>query len=80
MTAIEEEEARAILERRRVDLLLICDSPVTANFYRTDRGEPTFWQRLAGREAPDWLISVPLPEELDRDFRLYRYPHGESGE
>jgi hypothetical protein len=80
MTATEEEEARAILERRRVDLLLICDSPVTANFYRTDHGKPTFWQRLAGREAPDWLISVPLPEELDGDFRLYRYPHGESGE
>jgi hypothetical protein len=80
MTATEEEEARAILERRRVDLVLICDSLLTASFYWTAENETTLWQRLAGEDAPDWLAPVPLPAGLEERFRLYRFEHGRTGE
>lgn len=68
----EEADARAIVERRKVDLVLLCQSPAERAFYAPEDGKENLYQRLDRGDAPGWLVRVDLPETLAQEARLYR--------
>jgi hypothetical protein len=59
-----------VLERRGVDLVLVCRGTEEAVDYRTgNRGETLFAAMEQGR-APAWLQPIPLPPGLAESFIL----------
>lgn len=63
------EDARATIERRGVDYVLICPNMSESTLHRA-RAPDGFYARLARGEVPDWLEVVPLPE--DSPYRMWR--------
>lgn len=57
----DEAQAKAIIESRKVSLVLVCGQETAAGFAAA----------LGRGEAPDWLAPVALPRALSA-FRLYR--------
>ncbi len=75
MSAASDEAARAILERREVDLVLLCRSSSMDSFYRrgaqvSSPEETIFRERLLRGQVPTWLKPVPLPDNLGDGFLL----------
>ena len=73
--AAGDEAARAIIERREVDLVLLCRSPWMDSFYRrgaqvSSPEETIFRERLLRGQVPTWLKPVPLPDRLNDGFLL----------
>ncbi|MDD3371616.1 MAG: hypothetical protein PHE27_07315, partial [Alphaproteobacteria bacterium] len=61
--AADPEEAKAIVDRRHVDLIALCDRPAQIRAYRPAPGEPapakeTFLDRLTSNRIPDWLRPI----------------------
>jgi hypothetical protein len=71
MTATDEAVARALAETRRIDLILLCPSPVEAANFALAHGRTTLYQRLRGGELPPWLRRVTLPPNLADAFELF---------
>lgn len=69
VVATDDAASRAVLDRRQVDLLLIC----TQFAPRAVRESPadSLYHRLARDAAPDWLTRIPMSAEIERSFRLY---------
>jgi hypothetical protein len=73
LTAETDAAARAILARRGVDLLLICRSRATADFFDPGTGRSTFRQRLVDGQVPPWITLVPMPEKAGNRFLLFEF-------
>ena len=71
MTATDEAVARALAETRRIDLILLCPSPVEAANFALAHARTTLYQRLRGGETPPWLRRVTLPPNLADAFELF---------
>jgi hypothetical protein len=65
----DEANARATVERYRVDYVLICPNLSESTIYRSEapRG---FYARLAAGRAPSWLVPVRLPD--GSPYRMWR--------
>jgi hypothetical protein len=61
--------AKAIIDRRGVDYVLICPNMSESTIYRADTPEG-FYAQLADGKVPDWLEPVGLPQ--DSPFRMWR--------
>jgi hypothetical protein len=61
--------AKAMIDRRRVDYVLICPFMSESTLYRADSPKG-FYSQLADNNVPDWLEPVPLPE--NSPFRMWR--------
>lgn len=80
LNAGDDSTANALIEARGIDYLLIDDELKRFARFRTDPSEGSenplvngmFIDRLINGEIPDWLVRVPLPEELADTFWLYR--------
>ena len=64
------EQARRVIERRGVDLVLVCRGTEEANDYRAGNGGDTLFVALESGRFPSWLKPVPLPPELAQSFIL----------
>jgi hypothetical protein len=64
--------ARAMVEQRAIDLVLLCQSPPERAFYAPTDGKENLYARLARGTPPDWLAAVQLPPALQGQARLYR--------
>ncbi|MDP6691228.1 MAG: hypothetical protein QF384_17180 [Alphaproteobacteria bacterium] len=64
--------AQSLIKKRQIDLVLICPGDPEADNYRLDNGAPTLFMRLEAEQPPPWLTTVPLPEDLAGDFKLFR--------
>ena len=64
-----EENARATVERYRVDYVLICPNMSESTIYRSEapRG---FYVQLVRGQVPAWLAPVPLPR--GSPYRMWR--------
>ena len=69
--ALDDDVARAVLTRRRVDLLLLCDDDAEAAGYRR-RGEAIFHNRLLAGRLPPWLRPVELTAAQAGRARLFQ--------
>ncbi|MBX3561012.1 MAG: AcrB/AcrD/AcrF family protein [Sphingomonas sp.] len=65
----DDANARATIERYRVDYVLICPNLSESTVYRAE-APAGFYARLARGEAPGWLIPVPLPE--NSPYKMWR--------
>jgi len=66
---LDAANARSIIERRRVDYVLICPNMSESTIYRADT-PGGFYAQLADGKVPDWLEPVALPE--GSPFRMWR--------
>jgi len=80
LTAEDDSIAKALVEARGIDYILIDEKLKTFVRIKTDRSGRSenppangmFMDRLTNGQIPDWLVSVPLPEGLAETFWLYR--------
>lgn len=72
MAASDQDTARDLIDQRRIDLVLLCQSPAERSFYAVPEGEQTLYQRLDRGTPPVWLSSVELPPALRNQAALYR--------
>jgi hypothetical protein len=69
-SATDFEEARQLIENRRIDLIVAC---VQRPIYGPESAEPDMLEsHLRRGQAPDWLTELSLGEEAAERFRLYR--------
>lgn len=68
---LSPEKARAIIERRGVDLVLVCRGTEEATDYRRGNGGDTLFRAMEAGAAPDWLTPIALPEALAESFLLF---------
>jgi hypothetical protein len=61
--------ARAIVERRRIDYVLICPNMSESTIYRAEAPQG-FYAQLSRGQVPAWLEPVALPQ--DSPFRMWR--------
>jgi hypothetical protein len=66
----DEAEARAIVERRGVDVVIAC-RPWLAEEARRN-GAASMAARLDRGELPDWLVPTTWPPEIAEDFMILR--------
>jgi len=66
------EESRAILQRRKVDLLLACFSVKEARFFTRFVETDNMFRRLDRGELPPWLERMPYDPDTIGGFRIYR--------
>ena len=64
-------EARIIIERRGVDLVLTCTGSSEGKLYRSDRLGRSLLELIEAEKPPAWLKPVTLPEGLARSFQLF---------
>jgi hypothetical protein len=72
MSAASDIEAKNIVEKRKVDLILICTGGAEKNFYINAANTDTLYTRLTRDNAPPWLDEITLPDEISNAFKLYR--------
>ena len=65
-------ESRAIINRRGIDLLLICPSSAEKLFFTRQTGKDSLYTRLLDGKTPDWLAQVPIEPDRADGYRLYR--------
>ncbi len=75
MAATRDDDARAIVARRDVDLILLCQSRSLSNYFRRGIEAPPadqsiFRERLLRGQIPDWLRPMALPDSLGDGFLL----------
>jgi hypothetical protein len=63
------ENARATVERYRVDYVLICPNLSESTIYRSEAPQG-FYMQLVRHKVPQWLAPVPLP--ADSPYRMWR--------
>jgi len=72
LTTTDEAQARAILQRRKVDYVILCaDSDEEKHVLKVE-GD-TVVRKIVTGDAPKWLSKVTLADDLDGDFRMYRF-------
>jgi hypothetical protein len=61
-TSTDDQGAQRLLARHHVNWILLCPSAVEHSFFEpAEATGPTLHQRLAERDAPDWLRLLELP-------------------
>ena len=71
MTAETDEKALEIIQKRGVDLILLCPKSSESVVYSKMEQIFTFYQRLLENKIPNWLRMVELPSELSSSFLLF---------
>jgi len=71
MTANKEEKALEIIQKREVDLILLCLKSSESAVYSKLEQTSTFYQRLLEDAIPSWLRKVELPSDLSSSFILF---------
>ena len=72
LAARDDIEARALMRKRNVDLVLVCPMAPERRFFRGQDGEPVLYDRLRAGNAPRWLDAIELPAPIADHFKLYR--------
>jgi len=72
MTADTDEKAHELIQRRRIDLILLCPKSTESAFYSKPELTSTFYQRLLQDRIPNWLRKMELPSDLSSSFLLFQ--------
>lgn len=72
MKAMDSKSAASVIQRRRIDLILICmKSKAESEVYENSVGGENFYEALMQQHPPDWLKEVKLPDDSRQTFRLF---------
>ncbi len=63
-------ESRRVVQRRRVDLILLCPNQGDMDVYHLNKGDDAFYLQLIDGRVPPWLRPVELPAQMGH-FRLF---------
>lgn len=69
MTSTDLEEARATIDRREVDMVLICTTFALRPI--RESGTDSMYHRLVRGDGPAWLTAVPMSAEAEENYRLF---------
>ncbi|MCG8547553.1 MAG: hypothetical protein MJE12_25425 [Alphaproteobacteria bacterium] len=72
LAATDEAETQALINRRGIDLILVCPSKAERSFFQLEQNPGSLYSRLNAGETPVWLTPVPLDAAQADGFRLYR--------
>jgi hypothetical protein len=72
MTAVHDEDALRILQRRKVSFILLCTKSRPSNLGPMD--SRSLEAKLRAGNNPEWLEPITLPESLGGMFRLLQRP------
>ena len=70
---LDDDGARRLVNRRGVDLVLICFGSGAHNIYSSGTRTDGLYRRLVEGRQPPWLRPVPWQPELATGYRLYEY-------
>jgi len=71
MTADTDAEALELIQKRKIDLILLCPKSAESAYYSKPEHESTFYKRLCEDMIPNWLRKVELPSDLFSSFLLF---------
>jgi hypothetical protein len=66
-----DADARRVIERRGIDLVLYCQAERDNAYYRVEAAG-SLLSRIEADRVPDWLEPIALPGDLAARFKLYR--------
>jgi len=73
MTALDFDTAHQIVQRRKINLLVVCvRSTAEFQFFEKISDRPRVHESLTQGKIPSWLSEVQLPRELADSFRLFQ--------
>ena len=77
MSDTSGQRAKAILDARQVNLVLLCpSSPAEPGFYmRKENAKDSFYGKLLKDKEPDWIKPIVLPPTLADHFKLFEVQH-----
>jgi hypothetical protein len=70
LTATNTEQAKAIVQRRQLDLVMICPGSPEDRLFR-GKDEQTLFDRLVAGQTPSWLAEVPFEAGSIGGYRLF---------
>jgi len=71
MTAETDEKALELIQKRKIDLILLCPKSTESAFYSKPGHKSIFYKRLLEDMIPSWLRKVELPSDLSSSFLLF---------
>ena len=71
MTADTDEKALGIIQKRGIDLILLCPESSESTVYSQSEQTSTLYKRLREDMIPNWLKKVELPSDLSSSFILF---------
>ena len=74
MTSGDAEEAKAMMNQRGIDLILLCPGSPERVFFSTRERDDSLYSALRDGKPPSWLVPVDLPANLSGSFKLYAKP------
>jgi len=72
MTADTDKTAYDVIQKRGIDLILLCPKSTDKAFFSKPEQTSAFYQKLLGGKVPNWLRKVELPSDLTSSFLLFR--------
>ena len=71
MTATEDQEAKQIIDDRKIDLILLCPNEPEKALYLSASGQSTWYDNLRDGKHPSWIQTINLPSGLQSHFQLF---------
>jgi hypothetical protein len=71
MTVVDDLEAHRLIQKRGINLILLCPESRDSYIYANSTPGTTFHQRLTQGKLPGWLRPVSLPPNLSLSFQLF---------
>ena len=71
MTADTDEKAHELIQKRKIDLILLRPNSIESAFYSKPEMASTFYKRLLRDRIPYWLRRIELPSGLSSEFQLF---------
>ena len=72
LTSARDEDAHQLIQKRKIDLILLCpEANEEAFFLPSAKQETTFYRKLCEGRIPAWVRPVPLPLGLSKSFKLF---------
>ena len=71
MTATNDRVAKRIIEKRGIDLILICNERILENLLAAPGQPQTLYGQLRNGEAPGWIERIDLPDPIKSKFMLF---------
>lgn len=69
LTNSDSNEARLMMEERRIGLILLCQGPAERTFFSSPGN--SLYKSLTEGQVPQWMAEVALPAPLRRQARLF---------
>ena len=71
MTATDDQEAKDIIDDRKIDLILLCPNEPEQSLYLSASGQATWYDNLREGNHPSWIRTILLPSDLQASFQLF---------